>query len=278
MENSSKKVAFRMSAGVLVAITIIVAIFASGVTFPGLENNPSLGSKTGRLTVLLMDAPVQLKELKITINDLEVHRVGEGEGEWINLIYDDGIEFNLLEYQNGNTLNLADEEIDVGTYNKIRIYVSEAEAVYSDDKTVTLRVPPGKIDVITEFELFEGGSKVVLIDMEPDWVAISNSGNLRPVLKATISEGIPPIADFTYSPEEPTTDDEITFTSLSTEGDGTISTYNWNFGDGTEIATEEPTITHTYENDGGYTVMLTVTDDIGLSDTTTQPITISIPT
>ncbi len=27
--------------------------------------------------------------------------------------------------------------------------------------------------------------------MQPDWVAISNSGNLRPVMKATVSQVIP---------------------------------------------------------------------------------------
>ena len=82
MENGSRKVAFRMAAGVLVAVTINVAVLASGITFPG------IGIKTGRLTVLLTDAPVELDALMITITDLEVHKVGEGEeeGGWINLI------------------------------------------------------------------------------------------------------------------------------------------------------------------------------------------------
>ena len=137
MENSSKKVGLRMAAGVLVAITIIVAVFASGITLPASENNPSLGSEQGRLTVLLKDAPVELEELIITITDVEVHRVGSEEGEdpieggWMTIVDNTKITFNLLDYQGDKTLTLGSVLIDPGTYNKIRMNVSYAEAVYS---------------------------------------------------------------------------------------------------------------------------------------------------
>jgi hypothetical protein len=187
MENGTKKIGLRVAAGFLVAVTIIVAVFASGITLP------SQKVSTGRLTVLLMDSPVELEKLLITITDLEVHQVGqeEAEGEgWITLIEDEEITFDLLEYRDGKTLNLASVVIAAATYNKIRMYVSEANAFYPEapENPVPLRVPPGKIDVITEFELEEGGTRIVTIDMEPDWVAISKSNNLRPVLKASISE------------------------------------------------------------------------------------------
>jgi len=188
MENGSRKIGLRVAAGVLVAITIIVAVFASGITLPNQE------VRTGRLTVLLIDAPVDLYQLNVTITDLEVHKVGQeddGDGKWIPLMEEgDEITFDLLYYQDGKTLELASEMIDAGKYNKIRMYVSEANASYADDpeNPVPLRVPSGKIDVITEFELVEGGTRTVIIDMEPDWVAISKSNNLRPVLKASISE------------------------------------------------------------------------------------------
>lgn len=71
------------------------------------------------------------------------------------------------------------------------MYVSDARAYYTAEEAdlgVPLKVPPGKIDVIAEFELETGGSKIVTIDMVPDWVAISNSNNLRPTLKANVSE------------------------------------------------------------------------------------------
>lgn len=199
MENTSKKIGLRVAAGFLVAITIIVAVFASGITLPSQE------IKTGRLTVLLIDAPVELDRLVINITDLEVHQVNP-EGIWIPLLEENDfpIIFNLLDYQDGASLNLASVDIETGTYNKIRMLVSNATAYYTaeeNDPGVPLKVPSGKIDVITEFELKDGGSKIVTIDMEPDWVHIKNN-NLRPVLKASISEEpLPPPPIETLEPQ-----------------------------------------------------------------------------
>ncbi|MGV8909528.1 MAG: PKD domain-containing protein [Propionicimonas sp.] len=61
--------------------------------------------------------------------------------------------------------------------------------------------------------------------------------------------------------------------SGSTDSDGTISSYAWNFGDtttGTGVTT-----THTYAAAGTYTVTLTVTDDDGATGTTTRQVTVT---
>ena len=149
MENGSRKVGLKMVAGVLGAITIIVAVFASGVPFPGFQ------SDQGRLTVLLKDAPVAVDELWINMTRLEVHQSGEDgeEGNWIPL-WDENtkIEFNLLHYQNDFVLELAEISIPSGNYTKIRMNVTEAEAVYylNEDgsvyETKTLKVPSGRED------------------------------------------------------------------------------------------------------------------------------------
>jgi len=195
-----------MSAGVLIAITIIVAVFASGITLPSQETNsgitlPSQETKTGILTVLLTDAPVELESLVLTISKLEVHRVAgdeeTDEGVWEQLIdeEDNPITFDLLQYQEGNTLLLVSKSITGGKYNKIRMYLSDdALAYYKEgnekcpDNPHTLNVPSEKIDVITKFELEAGEAETILIDMEPDWAAISKSNNLRPTLKVIVSE------------------------------------------------------------------------------------------
>lgn len=187
MENGSRKIGLRILAGFLVAITIIVAVFAAGIQLP------STKIETGRLTVLLKDAPVELEELWINITDLGVHRVDGEDGGWITLDFSgeaDFLYFNLLEYQDNKVLDLASVEIATGTYNKIRMTITEAEAVYKDteDGKIHLNVPPGHVDVITKFDITSGENVVVLIDMEPDWVAISKNNNLRPVLKASISQ------------------------------------------------------------------------------------------
>jgi PKD repeat protein len=85
----------------------------------------------------------------------------------------------------------------------------------------------------------------------------------------------PPAASFTYSPTSPTTDDTVQFTDQSTDPDGTIVSWSWDFGDGATSTEQNPT--HQYLNAGTYTVTLTVTDNGGATDTASQSITVSTP-
>jgi YVTN family beta-propeller protein len=53
--------------------------------------------------------------------------------------------------------------------------------------------------------------------------------------------------------------------SGSSDPDGTVASYHWDFGDGTTQTTTSATTTHTYTTPNAYTVTLTVTDDAGCS-------------
>jgi YD repeat-containing protein len=66
----------------------------------------------------------------------------------------------------------------------------------------------------------------------------------------------------------------ITFSnSGSFDPDGTISSYHWNFGDGTSANTQNPS--HVYQTSGFFTATITVTDNAGLRASTTAAVTIS---
>lgn len=61
--------------------------------------------------------------------------------------------------------------------------------------------------------------------------------------------------------------------SASSDPDGTIAGYSWDFGD-TTAAQTGASATHTYAEAGDYTVTLTVTDDDGATATATKQVTI----
>lgn len=67
--------------------------------------------------------------------------------------------------------------------------------------------------------------------------------------------------------------EEITFSAKNSyDDDGTIVSYNWDFGDGKSGSGE--TVTHTYMESGEYTIILIVTDDNGASTNDSTIITI----
>jgi PKD repeat protein len=68
--------------------------------------------------------------------------------------------------------------------------------------------------------------------------------------------------------------------AASTDGDGTISSYSWNFGDPTSGAANTATTqdaNHTFSAAGTYTVALTVTDNDGATGTVSKSVTVSVP-
>jgi len=98
-----------------------------------------------------------------------------------------------------------------------------------------------------------------------------------------------PVAVFTYSPEKPSVNQTITFdASASYDPDNPydatpepILNYTWNFGDGNRTSVTgtpenppSPTISHKYENNETYTVILSVTDDDGETWNFTRPVNV----
>jgi PGF-pre-PGF domain-containing protein len=141
-------------------------------------------------------------------------------------------------------------------------------------QTVTLdlgtRIPSGTklVDVLNDNqEHIVDGSITLTVDGE--WGAILVYPFVAPV------PNISPVAGFTYSPASPTTDNLIQFTDLSTDEDGTIIFWSWDFGDGTASAEQNPT--HQYTTAGTYQVTLTVTDNGGATDEYNQYITVTAP-
>jgi hypothetical protein len=84
-----------------------------------------------------------------------------------------------------------------------------------------------------------------------------------------------PVAEFSWSPAEPTTETAVRFDATSSsDPDGTIDEYQWDFdADGTPDVTGK-TVTHTFDSAAEHPVELTVIDDAGATDTTEEAVSV----
>jgi len=94
--------------------------------------------------------------------------------------------------------------------------------------------------------------------------------NLYAALGGGGSNNTPPVADFTNSSNGLNCDFDA---STSFDSDGTIISYEWDFGD--QHSGSGAVLSHTYSNAGNYQVTLTVTDDRGATDSALQDVTVS---
>lgn len=176
MAMNRKQLGLYLFAGILAAIVIIGAVLGSGVQLP----EPYINTNTGKLQVYIKDAPVTLSNLWVTLSSLEV--LGKDDSSWIELDFADGetVHFDLLSYQD-RVKYLSTAELPVGSYSKTRLHVSDAEAVFSDDTEtkVPLKVPSDKMDIILKFDIVEGETTQVIIDMTAEAASISSSRNLK---------------------------------------------------------------------------------------------------
>jgi PKD repeat protein len=128
---------------------------------------------------------------------------------------------------------------------------------------------PGAVGVLVDHHFSSKGTYTVYLRVT------DNSGNTDSASQTiTVSDNQSPTASFVYSPTNPVVGDRVHFNaSESTDPDGTITSWDWDFGDGRHGSGVE--VNHPYSDAGTYTVVLVVTDDSGNTDSGSKTITIS---
>jgi len=101
-------------------------------------------------------------------------------------------------------------------------------------------------------------------------LAITDDDRSSNITSKIINVNAPPEANFSYLPANPTDIENIVFTDLSSDYDGYLVNYTWDFGDGNVSHGKNPI--HMYPSNGKYTVVLTVVDNDGATSTKSQDI------
>lgn len=181
---------------------------------------------TGELKVLITDKPFPvdlIEEAIITITRVEVRRAGvdedavddgedaddheaddeaddaeqDDESPWITIQEGDR-EFDLLDLRNGKTDLLADAEIPAGTYDQMRLIVTQGTIVIGEGdsrREFVLKVPSGPqtgIKLHFEFEVAADEPTTLLLDVDL-------SRAFQPIPGGDIDD-LDGIRSFTFSP------------------------------------------------------------------------------
>jgi len=157
--------------------------------------------------------------------------------------------------------------------------------------TCTLPVP----DAIVRWDFGDGdkaeGWPVVHAYQSPGWYDVSAVATYRtggppiPTIPTRIhvvalAGNLAPQAQAVAAPKQTLAGLPITFdASASSDPDGTISRYYWDFRDGTKVITTTAQVQHIYARSGTYNVILTVTDNGETDASAVVPVTVvTLPT
>jgi hypothetical protein len=149
----------------------------------------SSGSGAGTLSIKMTDAPFphnMVSAANVTIFKIDARKKSddaesETSAEFITLSETETT-LNLLELSNGITATLANTEVPQGSYDLIRLFVSEASIELSDGTMHTVKVPSGsqtgiKVFVKPSILIASGLSADLLLDFDVSSSFVLN-GNL----------------------------------------------------------------------------------------------------
>jgi PKD repeat protein len=145
------------------------------------------------------------------------------------------------------------------------------DAGVASDKPLRIGVLRHRSSSVLEFSLKGRVADLLIFDTG---LADAHVQEWEEELYATHLQNSAPVASISYAPSSPGTGETVRFDgSGSSDADGSITQYAWNFGDGASGTGVK--VEHAYAAAGSYDVTLTVADNFGATGQTTQAVTVS---
>jgi hypothetical protein len=238
----------------------------------------------GKINVQLTDAPFPydyVSEANITIFKIDARlesdsNDAEEESNFITL-FEGELSVNFLELTNGKTLPLEEAEVPVGSYNMVRVYVSEGNVLLTDGQVINLKVPSGeqtgiKILIKPALEVVTNLSSDLLLDFDisRSFIPLGNTNsvdgvtgfNFKPVIRASnLSYAGTLSGSVITTVEEETTAIEGAQINVFSKGELVTTTFTDAFGNYTVLGLDE----------GDYDIMI---EAMGYTSETIENVTI----
>lgn len=157
---------------IIIIIIAAVAIFGDNKggssSAQGTYSNEDIASGKGRVIVGITDAAADMgsvTNIEVTVESVEVQSSAEG---WVE-VSDNAQTYDLLALKAENKTELfADAELDAGTYNQIRLNVSDVTVTTDDGEEAEAKLPSGTIKINGTVNVEEQSNTAVTADFLAD--------------------------------------------------------------------------------------------------------------
>lgn len=168
------------------------------------DESSDLGGGKGKVNIYLTDAPFPVDLVDktfVTIDKVEIrkHETDTAEAKFV-VLTNEAIDIDLLTLSNGVTELLASLDLEVGTYDMIRMHVTDSKVVLKNGTEYDLKVPSGsssglKVKISPSMEISNGQTADVLLDFDVsksfvakgNWQGgVINGFNFKPVVRGVL--------------------------------------------------------------------------------------------
>ncbi len=137
------------SKGKLIALLTVLLLTVFMIVSCDNDDGVAGTQGSGTVSMKLGDSPFPIDlvaRADITVDKIDLRsatETGPDDGPRIYLVLDEPQTFNLINFRNGLTADLPDVEVNTGSYDQVRFYISDAEVELIDGKIYDLKVPSG---------------------------------------------------------------------------------------------------------------------------------------
>jgi hypothetical protein len=146
-----------------------LALFLALAVFEGC----AAPAETGTLAFAVTDGPTDDYEtVNVTFSRVAIHRSQGADANetagWLTIVNTTRTVDLLALHRNDTAETLGFAELAAGTYQQLRFYVDQVEALGKDGQVVTMVVPSGALKTHGSFDVTAGGNTTVTLEIDLD--------------------------------------------------------------------------------------------------------------